>query len=322
MTATPKTSVRPRRLDVRRRLLIWSIPILVLMCVLAVKLASVWVLGNRLPGQFAERDKTAMTSTLRWLNAGWFGGGFRAQLADGDRLMLQGDLAEAHTKFRAAHLDSPGACPPRVNFALISEVLSNEQLRAGSFFQAREMLEPAAQAAAAQPHCFGQSPSSVPEIRLFVEQTPERLTNKLTALKNGWLTETAEGYDYLRTPGGGIDFSGSSVSTACPFADDDLRLKECIKNRDAEREQKVRDAQAKEDAEDAPPPAAEPPPPPPPGEPPPPPAPAPRAPDPAEPQFPGTDNNDDPTAPGFCTPDGTPLQDLGALLCTTAGPMQ
>ncbi|MGE2737941.1 hypothetical protein [Mycolicibacterium vaccae] len=318
MSADP--SVPPGRLRLRRRLLLWSIPALVLMLVLAVKLVSVWVLGNRLPGQFAERDQAAMTSTLGWLDAGWFGGGFRAVLAEGDRLMLDGEVAAGHERFRSAYLASPDACTPRVNFALTAEILSQDQVSAGRFFQARELLEPAAQAAEAQPSCFAQSSSSVPEIRLFVEQTPERLGNKLTALKEGLLTETADGYDYFRTPGGGIDFSGSSVSTSCPFADDELRLKECIERRDAEREQKIRDAQGKEDAEN---PAPPPPPdqPSPPDQVPPPPPPAQRAPDPAAPQFPGNgSSNDDTAAPGFCTPDGTPLGDLGALMCTTAGP--
>ena len=104
---------RPGRLALRRRLIDRSIPVLVLLGVFAVKLASVGILGNRLPGQFADRDQAGMESTVGWIDVGNFGRGYREQLAVGDMIMLGGDLPAAHEQFKAAHEKEPAACPPR-----------------------------------------------------------------------------------------------------------------------------------------------------------------------------------------------------------------
>ncbi len=312
---------RPGRLALRRRLLIWSIPVLLLLLVFAVKLASVGILGNRLPGQFAARDQAGMKSTVEWIDVGNIGRGYREQLAFGDMIMLGGDVPAANEQFKAAHEKEPAACPPRGNFALTSEVLSDRELQAGNFFKARTILEPAAQAANDDTSCFATSPSTNPDIRAFVRETPERLSNKMAALKAGALTETPDGFDYIRTPGGGIDFKEGSAQAPCPVEnDDDARQRECIEQRDAERAQKVREAEEQQKDADQPPPpdAPPPPPPPPPGENAPPP-PAPQAAD--APEYPDRLEKVQPGEPAFCTPDGKPLQDLWAALCTTAGPL-
>ena len=310
----------PGRLALRRRLLIWSIPVLVLLVVFAVKLASVGILGNRLPGQFADRDQAGMESTVGWIDVGNFGRGYREQMAVGDMIMLGGDLPAAHEQFKAAHEKEPAACPPRGNFALTSEVLSDRELKGGNFFKARTILEPAAQASNDDTSCFTTSTSTNADIRAFVSQTPERLSNKMAALKAGALTETPDGFDYIRTPGGGIDFKEGSAEAPCPVEnDDDARQRECIEQRDAERAQKIQDAQDQQPADaDQPPPPVAPPPPPPEGAPPPP-APAPQSA--GEPEFPDRLEKVEEGEPGFCTPDGKPLQDLWAALCTTSGPL-
>ncbi|WP_099025110.1 hypothetical protein [Mycolicibacterium palauense] len=320
-TDTDRTPTRrPGRLVLRRRLLLWSSPVLVLLVLLAVKLASVGVLGDRLPAQFHARDRAGMESTLHWIDLGKFGRGYREQLAAGDMLRLGGDDRAALEQFAAAHAAKPSACPPRANFALTSELLSDRELKQGNFFQARTLLEPAVQAAVGDKGCFTTSPSPTPEVRAFVAQTPDRLSTKLAALTAGAVTETPDGFDYIRTPGGGIDFREGEPAP-CPFDDeDDARLRECIKARDEERAQRVADAQG-EPAPDQPP--SEPDQPPAPGQTPP--SQPPSESDPAI-EFPGDpapvtpDPQGKPTVP-FCTPNGTPLGDLGAALCTTSGPL-
>lgn len=306
----------PRRRMLRRRLLLWSIPVLVLLLLLAVKLVSVSVLGNRLPGQFAERDRDAMASTLRWLDLGSFGRDSHSTFAAGDLHVLDGDLPGALQRFEAAHRMDPGACPPRANFALVSETLSDEALRDGRFIDARTLLEPAAAAAGAEPSCFATSPAPTADLRAIVAQTPQRLADKLAALKSGAITKTSKGYDYLRTPGGGI--VKALPGGPCPV-DDEARLRECIARNDTERAQSVQRAEEQQASEQpggpdrSPAPEA-------------PPAPA-LGPGPgtqpgagAPPLFPRIPGEDEPWNP-FCVTTGEPLQDLGAALCSTSGPL-
>lgn len=319
----------PGRLVLRRRLLLWSTPVLVLMLLFAAKLASVGVLGNRLPEQFADRDRAGMESTLSKLGIGSIGPGYRELLALGDATMLGGQLQTAHDHFRAAHGKEPGACPPRGNFAITSEVISDSYVKEGKFFQARTLLEEAVAAAEGDTGCFATFSSPNVEVQAHVADTPERLSDKLTALKGGFLTETADGFDYLRTPGGGIDFGDPGADPPCPLdSDDDAALADCVRDQDAERAAKVAEAERAAAAErDAapPPPTA----PPAPGAAPPPPPPAPGqpviAPEPAPGEqtveFPGELEEVQKGEPWFCTPDGQPLGDLSAEMCKTAGPL-
>ncbi|OMB79467.1 tetratricopeptide repeat protein [Mycolicibacterium conceptionense] len=322
--AAPRLS----RLQLRRKLLLWSIPVLVLLLLLAVKIASVGILGNRLPGQFAARDDAAMQNTLEWIDVGNIGRGFREELTQGDLLMLRGDVPGAFEQFKAAHEKEPSACPPRGNFALIAEKLSDSELKQGHFTKAREFLTPAVEAADGDTGCFTTFPSASPDVRAFVGETPERLANKLAALKNGALTKTPDGYDYKRAPGGGIDFTESKTGP-CPYPDDEARMKECIEMKDREVAQKTEAArQAQQQQEQAQQSPADPNQPPAPNAPPPPPPPTPvQVPGPG--QGPGTDAPLEypdhvelrpADGPGFCDPDGTPLGHLTTALCSTAGP--
>ncbi|OBG80634.1 hypothetical protein A5699_10335 [Mycobacterium sp. E802] len=319
-------AARPSRLQLRRTLLLWSTPVLVLLLLLAVKIASLGILGNKLPGQFAARDDAAMQNTLEWIDVGNIGRGFREKHAQGDLLMLRGDVPGAFEQFKAAHEQEPKACPPRGNFALISEKLSDNELKQGHFTKAREILSPAVDAAIGDTGCFTTFPSASPDVRAFVGETPERLTNKLAALKGGALTKTPDGYDYKRAPGGGIDFTESKTGP-CPYPDDEARMKDCITMKDREVAQKTEAArqaqQQQEQAQQPPPdpnqpaPADAPPPAPAPGQ-----GPGPgQAPGPDGPvEYPDHVELRPADGPGFCDPDGTPLGHLTAAMCSTAGP--
>lgn len=249
---------RPSRLVLRRRLLLWSIPGLVLLALLSVKLASVGVLGNKLPGQFAAHDPAAMDATLSGIGVGGFGRGVKGRLAAGDMLMLRGELPAAREQFEASLNkagEGPEACPARVNFALTSESLSDSDLKAGNFAAALELLEPAVSAAGRDEACFARAESPNVEIRVYIGQTPQRLNAKLAALKGGRLTKTADGYDYMRAPGGMIDFTEYPTEETCPHIGDEVRMRECIDRKDHERTKRIKDAerkrQAKEDEDKA-----------------------------------------------------------------------
>ena len=93
-------------------------------------------------------------------------------------------MPAANEQFKAAHEKEPAACPPRGNFATdLGGAQRIGELKAGNFFKARTILEPAVQAANDDTPCFATSPSTNPDIRAFVRETPERLSNKMAALK-------------------------------------------------------------------------------------------------------------------------------------------
>lgn len=316
------TARRPQRLILRRRLLLWSAPAVALLLLLAVKMASVGILGNALPGQYAAHDADAMDATLRQIDIGGVGSGYRELFAAGDRDILNGDAVAALANFQAAHNKSPSACPPRVNLALTAELLSGRELARGNFFKARTLLEPVVTVANEDTACFENSQPADADAKTFVAQTPQRLTKKLRAIKGGAITLTPDGYDYLRAPGGDLVDIGPAQAVPCPLAgEDDARLRDCVKQRDDERKQKQAQLQREQDQ------------PPQPGQPPEPPpddpAPVPeQPPPPADPEikFPAPlqpivdDPNGVPMVP-FCDGNGTPLGDLGAVLCTTSGPL-
>lgn len=301
-SAPKEAPVRPGRLQLRRKLLIWSMPALVLLLVLAVKLISVGVMGDRLPGQFAGRDGDAMSSTLEWIDFGKPGRGYREELADGDRALLSSDYAGALRHFKAAFDEEP-ACPPRANFALASETISDTEVRKGNFANARKLLEPAVKAANGDKGCFSTSASPSKEVRRTVQQTPTRLANKLAALKAGRLTKTANGYDYQRNPSGDVDLPPTGGGGQCP-GDDDAAQRDCIGKKDAER-QVQQQTQTPQGNQPVPAPGTEP------------------APGSAPGDKPGNDFPDPSrqSAVPFCTPaPDDPLHNLGVELCWTSGP--
>ncbi|BBY27544.1 hypothetical protein [Mycolicibacterium sediminis] len=316
--------VRPGRLRLRRRLLLWSIPGLLLLSLLAFKLASVGILGNRLPAQFAAQDQAAMASTLGWIGMGNIGRGFRERLAAGDLAMLERDLPTALEEFTAAHRAEPDSCPPRANFAITSETVSDSELRQGNFIRALALLEPASTAALDDRECFSTTPASSPVVRDFVIQTPDRLNAKLASLKAGYITQTPEGFDYIKAPGGTIlppPPPQTVTIKPCPYEEDDSAMRDCITVRDKERAAKVAQGSGQSTPQQ------------------------PQQPQQSQgggqgpsqggsgsvpgeqggetddgPQFPGPVEAD-PNAPSFCTTDGTPLGDLAAALCSTSGPL-
>jgi hypothetical protein len=300
--AADEAAARPGRLQLRRQLLLWSTPALVVLLVLAIKLISVGVLGDRLPGQFAGRDGDAMTSTLEWIDFGKPGRGYREELADGDRALLKSDLPGALRHFKAAFDEEP-ACPPRANFALTSETMSDTEVRKGNFANARKLLEPALAAANGDMWCFTTSTASSEKVRKVVQQTPRRLANKLAALKAGRLTKTANGYDYQRNPNGEVDLPPTDSSGQCP-GDDDAAQRDCIGKKDAER-QAQQQTQTPQGSEPVPAPGTDP------------------GPGVAPSDKPGNDFPD-PSRQSpvpFCTPTpDDPLHNLGVEMCWTAGP--
>lgn len=312
---------RPTRLVLRRRLLLWSAPVLVVLLVLAVKLASVGILGNQLPGEFAARDEAAMRDTLEWIDVGNLGRGSHELLAAGDASMLAKDAPTALREFRSAYEKNPEACPPRGNYALTAELLSDRELKAGNFINARTLLETVVPVADGDTGCFATTAATDPAIKTFVTQTPERLHQKLVALKAGAITGTSDGYDYLRAPGGDILDLQAGRPEPCPFdGTDEAALRACVEANDDQRELQTQQAQQQEAAQDqqSGAPAVAPPPQNPPSL---------QAPADPEVEFPSgleavvPDPDGDLTTVPFCDGNGTPLGELGALLCTTSGPL-
>ena len=93
---------RPSRLLLRRRLVLFSAPVMLIVLLAAVKMISVVVAGNSAVTNFTDRDEEALgrdTSTLSVLNVLEPA---RAPFAAGTLAVLQGRLDEADRHFSDA----------------------------------------------------------------------------------------------------------------------------------------------------------------------------------------------------------------------------
>ena len=114
---------RPSRLLLRRRLVLFSAPVMLIVLLAAVKMISVVVAGNSAVTNFTDRDEEALgrdTSTLSVLNVLEPA---KAPFAAGTLAVLQGRLDEADRHFSdaLARTSTEDACPALVNLELVRE---------------------------------------------------------------------------------------------------------------------------------------------------------------------------------------------------------
>ncbi|CRZ17349.1 hypothetical protein [Mycolicibacterium neworleansense] len=135
---------------VRRRLLVYSAPVALVLVIAIVKLLSVVVIGNSVGASFTERDTEAMAdqvSRLQTLNIVEPG---KADFAAGALAVLEDRLTDAERHFAAAvaRLDSDESCSARVNLELVRETLGDRAIAAGDsrlalthYLAARDVVE-------------------------------------------------------------------------------------------------------------------------------------------------------------------------------------
>ncbi|MGV0781185.1 hypothetical protein [Mycolicibacterium sp. XJ775] len=157
---------------VRRRLLVYSAPVALVLVIAIVKLLSVVLIGNSTAASFTDRDIEALRSEvgrLQVLNVVEPG---KASFAAGALAVLEGRLVDADQNFSVAvaRLNGAQSCSARINLELVRESLGDRAAAASDgrtalshYLSAREVID------RAPAGCFADS------------EAPARLNSKIGA---------------------------------------------------------------------------------------------------------------------------------------------
>jgi hypothetical protein len=155
---------RPSRLSLRRRLVVFSAPVMLVVLLAAVKMISVVVAGNSAVTNFSDRDAEAGTLAV-----------------------LQGRLDDADGHFSEAlsRTNSEESCPVLVNLELVRERRGDIDGWEGRPDQARERYRDAFAIVTDAPDgCFENNDDPDPERRAVRSDSAARLAAKLAGVDN------------------------------------------------------------------------------------------------------------------------------------------
>ncbi|QRY46915.1 hypothetical protein JVX93_08985 [Mycolicibacterium boenickei] len=167
---------------VRRRLLVYSAPVALVLVIAVVKLLSVVVIGNSAAASFADRDTEALAgevARLQVLNVVQPG---KANFAAGALAVLEDRLADADQDFAVAveRLDTAESCSARVNLELVRETLgdraaaaSDSRMALTHYLAARDVVD------RAPVGCFVGNADPDPDRRTVRNDAPARLSSKI-----------------------------------------------------------------------------------------------------------------------------------------------
>ncbi|MCV7204510.1 hypothetical protein H7J71_21090 [Mycolicibacterium peregrinum] len=157
---------------VRRRLLMYSAPVALVLVIAIVKLLSVVLIGNSTAASFTDRDTEALRSEVGRLQVWNVVEPGKASFAAGALAVLEDRLVDADQNFAdaVAHLDGAESCSARVNLELVRETLGDRATAAADgrtalnhYLSAREVIDRAPEG------CFADS------------EAPARLNSKIGA---------------------------------------------------------------------------------------------------------------------------------------------
>jgi hypothetical protein len=175
----------PARLQLRRRLLIYSAPVVVVALLVTIKLFSVVLVGNSAGHSFSRGDGSAVRADAAILGVVNVVEPARAPFAAGTAAVLDGRLEDADARFADALglSDTVGSCPARVNLELVRETQGDRAATAGDRARADERYASALAVVDAAPRgCFAGNTDPDPQRRLLRDGAANRLAAKRTAL--------------------------------------------------------------------------------------------------------------------------------------------
>jgi hypothetical protein len=175
----------PYRLRLRRRLLMFSAPVAIVVVLAAAKLISVAVAGDSAASNFADGDAGAMRDDVATLNVLNVIQPAKASFAAGALAVLDGrlDEADAHFSENLSRTAAAQSCPVRVNLELVRERQGDVDAWEGRKDQARERYGAAlAVIEAAPPGCFGGNTDPDTQRRKIRNDAAARLAAKVAAL--------------------------------------------------------------------------------------------------------------------------------------------
>jgi hypothetical protein len=172
-------------LALRRRLLLFSAPVMLVVLIAAVKMISVVVAGNSAVTAFADGDSEALARDSSTLNAINVIEPARAPFAAGTLAVLQGRLADADARFSEALAltDAGQRCPVLVNLELVRERQADVDGWEGRTDQARDTYRSALEIVRTAPAgCFENNTDPDEERRAVRNDAAPRLEAKLAGL--------------------------------------------------------------------------------------------------------------------------------------------
>ncbi|MDP7705722.1 hypothetical protein [Mycobacterium sp. TY815] len=178
-------TLRPARLRLRRRLLIYSAPLALLMVLVAAKLISVVVAGDWAASDFGRGDAGAVRDDAAVLGVANLVEPAKASFAAGAAAVLDGRLEEADADFTAAlaRTDVAGSCPVRVNLELVREAQGDRAAAAGDRSRADERYASALSVVGdAPPVCFADNSDPDTRRQTIRRDAANRLADKRNAL--------------------------------------------------------------------------------------------------------------------------------------------
>jgi tetratricopeptide (TPR) repeat protein len=176
----------PSRLRLRRRLLVFSAPLVIVALIAIVKMISVVVAGNSAVSHFSRGDVAALQDDVSALSVLNVIEPAKAPFAAGALAVREGRLDEADAQFSDAlsRTDEAQSCPVRINLALVRERQGDVDAWEGRLEQARERYTSALAIVEDAPEsCFQGNTDPDAERRAIRNDAAARLTAKMAGLR-------------------------------------------------------------------------------------------------------------------------------------------
>jgi hypothetical protein len=178
-------TLRPARLQLRRRLLICSAPMTVVALLIAVKLISVVIAADSAVCAFARGDGNMVRGEAAVLGVANVVEPANAAFVAGDAAVLDGRLEDADSHFTAAlgRTDAARSCPARVNIELVRETQGDRAAMAGDRAHAEERYASALVVVDDAPQtCFSGNSDPNPQRQAIRHDAANRLAAKRSVL--------------------------------------------------------------------------------------------------------------------------------------------
>lgn len=175
----------PSRLRLRRRLLLFSAPVVIVMVLAAVKMISVVAAGNSAQAHFADGDVSGLRTDVSTLRIANVIEPDKAPFAAGTLAVLEGRLDQADAQFAEvlSRTDPARSCATRVNLELVRERQGDLQAWEGRPDQARDDYRSALALVQGSPvGCFAGNTDPDVERRAIRNDAAARLTAKMATL--------------------------------------------------------------------------------------------------------------------------------------------
>lgn len=172
----------PSRKVLRRRLILFSILPAVLLVAIAVKLATMVLDGDSARSHYLAYDSYGLADDVRRLKSLNVIDSYKPYFADGDRLVLEGKLAEASSEFKTSLslVSQEQSCPVRINLEVVLETLGDLKNADSHRDEAKSFWTEALKVTQEAPGgCFDTTTEPDEERRTHLNETEQRLEDKL-----------------------------------------------------------------------------------------------------------------------------------------------